>query len=82
MVRDPQKQNERKQDQKTPSEISSEFSIEAFILKWVLATIFFSLALGGIPWRFPAQGKYLLEKWIQEAQVQKSGSAMTQFQKE
>jgi hypothetical protein len=34
---------------------------DLFILRWILWALFIALLSGGVPWQFPANGKYLLE---------------------
>lgn len=37
---------------------------EIGLLRWASWTLFLSLVVGGIPWRFPANGKYWLDAFV------------------
>jgi hypothetical protein len=36
---------------------------EEVLLYWLLLTLGFSLILGGVPWRFPENGKIWIQKY-------------------
>jgi|GEM_PF-1031084 hypothetical protein len=35
--------------------------MEKLVLQWLIWVLFFSLILGGIPWRIPSSGRHFLQ---------------------